>query len=89
MIIERGTGQLHSLKLADRHVSELSLFYDMIDGLPEKLLLLLDDLYNCFDIISKCKRTGIEIVVPAKRKRNYELVEVLRNSLGNKKDLVF
>lgn len=77
VIIERGTGQLHSFKLANRHVSELSLFYEMIDGLPEKSLLLLDDLYNCFEIISKCKRTGIEIVVPAKRERNYELVEVL------------
>src|SRR5690606_28941237 len=50
VIIERGTGQLHSFKLANRHVSELTLFYEMIDGLPEKSLLLLDDLYNCFEI---------------------------------------
>lgn len=77
VITERGTGQVHSFKLSNRHVSELPLFYEMIDGLPEKSLLLLDDLYNCYEIISKCKRKGIEMVVPAKRKRNYQLVEKL------------
>ena len=76
-VIERGTGQLHSFRLSNRHVSELALFYEMIDDLPAKSLLLLDDLYNCFEIISKCKRKGIELVVPAKRERNYELVETL------------
>ena len=77
VIIERGTGQLYSFKLSNRHVSELSLFYDMLDELPKKSLLLLDDLYNCYEIISKCKRLGIEIVVPAKRERNYEVKERL------------
>jgi Transposase DDE domain len=76
-IIERGTGQLYSFKLSNRHTSELSLFYDMLDDMPKNSLLLLDDLYNCFEIISKCKRLGVEIVVPAKRERNYELVEKL------------
>jgi hypothetical protein len=77
VIIERGTGQLYSFKLSNRHVSELSLFYDMLDELPKKSLLLLDDLYNCYEIISKCKRLGIEIVVRAKRDRNYEVKERL------------
>ena len=49
----------------------------MIDELPSNSLLLLDDLYNCFEIISKCKRKGVELVVPAKRERDYEMVEVL------------
>jgi hypothetical protein len=74
-IIERGTGQLYSFKLSSRHTSELSLFYDMLEDIPQNSLLLLDDLYNCFEIISKCKRIGVEIVIPAKRERNYELVE--------------
>jgi hypothetical protein len=76
-IIERGTGQLYSFKLSNRHTSELSLFYDMLDDIPKKSLVLLDDLYNCFEIIAKCKRIGVEIVIPAKRERNYELVEKL------------
>src|SRR5665647_323657 len=67
VIIERGTGQLFSFKLANRHVSELALFYEMIDELPPKSVLLLDDLYNCFEIISKCRRKGVELVMPAKR----------------------
>ena len=77
VILERGTGQVFSFKLSNRHTSELSLFYDMLDDIPPKSLLLLDDLYNCFEIISKCKRLGIEIVVPAKRERNYDIIEKL------------
>ena len=77
VLIERGTGQLHSFRLANRHVSELSLFYDMIDELQPGSLLLLDDLYNCFEIISKCKGKGIELVIPDKKNRNYEVIEIL------------
>jgi len=75
VLIERGTGQIYTFKLSNRHTSELALFYDMIDELPQGSLLLLDDLYNCYEIISKCRRKGIELVFPAKRERDYELVE--------------
>ncbi len=77
VIISRGTGQIYRFKLANRHVSELALFYDMIDDLPPKSLILLDDLYNCYEIISKCMRKGIGFVVPEKRERNCRVVEVL------------
>ena len=77
VLIERGTGQLHSFQLSNRHVSELALFYEMMDEVPPVSLLLLDDLYNCYEILAKGKRKGIEIVVPAKRERNYERVELL------------
>ena len=77
VIIERGTGQLHSFSLSNRHVSELALFYEMLDGVAPKSLLLLDDLYNCYEIISKCKRRGIELIIPAKRERHFELVETI------------
>lgn len=79
VVMERGTGQVHCFKLSNRHVSELASFYDMIDELPNDSLLLIDDLYNCFEILAKCRRKGIEFVVPAKRKRNYETVETLAN----------
>ncbi|MEI6575171.1 MAG: IS4 family transposase [Bacteroidota bacterium] len=79
VIIERGTGQLYGFELSNRHVSELSLFYKMLDDLPEKSLLLLDDLYNCFEIITKCRRLGIEMLVPSKRFRNYEVIEKLED----------
>lgn len=77
VVIERGTGQVHSFRLSNRHVSELELFAQMIDDLPEQSLLLLDDLYNCYEIIAKCMEKNIQVLVPAKRKRNYELVEII------------
>lgn len=77
VIIERGTGQVYDYKLTNRHKSELSSFYEMLDRIPSKSILLLDDLYNCFEILSKCQRLDINLVVPAKRERNYELVEKL------------
>ena len=77
VIIERGTGQLFNFKLSNRHISEIELFYGMIDELPPKTLLLLDDLYNCFEILSKCSRLGVGILVPDKKGRNYEIVEKL------------
>lgn len=77
VLIDRGTGQVYSFKLSNRHVSELALFYEMLDEVPQKTLLLLDDLYNCYEIISKCKRKDIEFVMPAKRERAYESVETL------------
>ena len=77
VITERGTGQIYTYKLANRHVSELALFYDMIDELPFHSLILLDALYNSYEIISKCIRKGIDFVVPDKFGRNYRPVEVL------------
>jgi IS4 transposase len=77
VLIDRGTGQINSFRLANRHVSELPLFYELIDGIASGSLILADDLYNCFEIISKCKRKGIELLLPAKRERSYELVEVI------------
>lgn len=76
-VTERGTGQIHDFRLSNRHVSELSLFYEMMDELPKKSLLLMDDLYNCYEIISKCLRKNIEFVIPAKRKRDYIQIETI------------
>jgi hypothetical protein len=77
VLIERGTGQLYDFILSNRHVSELALFYEMIDRIPSGTILILDDLYNCYEIISKCKRKGIELLFPAKRERNFEVVKVI------------
>lgn len=76
-VVERGTGQVFGFKIGNRHVSELPLFYGLMDELPAQSILLLDDLYNCFEILAKSKRLGIEVVVPAKRERNYEVVEII------------
>ena len=75
--IERGTGILRNFKLTDRHTSELASFYDMIDYMSPGSLAMADDLYNCFEIFAKCIRSNIDILVPAKRVRKYEVIEVL------------
>lgn len=74
---ERGTGQVYEFAITDRHTSELPLCYAMLERLPERSLLLLDDLYNCYEILAKCARLGVEIVVPGKRKRAYEVLKTL------------
>lgn len=77
VITERGTGQIYAYKLANRHVSELALFYGMIDELPPKSIVLLDALYNNYEIISKCMRKDIGFVVQDKYGRDCKTVEVL------------
>lgn len=74
-LIERGTGQVFTSRLSNRHVSELALFYDMIEEIPSRSILLLDDLYNSYEIFSMLTAKGIEVVIPAKRKRNYKVIE--------------
>jgi hypothetical protein len=76
-VIERGTGQIYCFDITDRHTSELPVLYKMLDKIPPKSVILLDDLYNCYEILYKCIRLEIEIVVPAKRDRNFEHVKTI------------
>lgn len=75
VLISRGTGQIFKYSVSNRHISELRLFYDLMDEIPPNSILLLDDLYNCYEILAKAKRLNIQIVVPAKRDRNTALVK--------------
>jgi hypothetical protein len=74
-VIERGTGQVHDFGLSNRHTSELAVFYKLIETLPSGSLVLLDDLYNCYEIMAKCLQKNIDIIVPSKRKRNFDLIK--------------
>jgi hypothetical protein len=76
-ITERGTGQIFSYKLSDRHKSEIELFYYMIDQLPSQTLLLADDLYNCYEIIAKCQRKEVKFIIPQKRRKNFAVTRKL------------
>jgi hypothetical protein len=79
VIIERGTGQIYDYRISNRHTSELELVYDMIGNLPEGSLLIGDDLYNSFNIFNKCRECKVDLLVPAKRKRTYRVVQDLSN----------
>lgn len=73
-ITERGTGQVVNFRLSSRAVSELALMHDILDDISSGHILLMDDLYNCYEILSKCITNNIHFVVPAKRKRNYKVI---------------
>lgn len=77
VLTARGTGQIHTFRLANRKKSELPLFYEMLDELPEKSVAIADDLYNCYEIILKAEKKGVKLLIPAKRERHHEVVEVL------------
>ena len=74
-LTERGAGQVFQFKLTNRHVSEIEIFYNMIDQVPENTLILADDLYNCYEIIAKCQRKGVKFIIPQKRRKNYDVVK--------------
>jgi len=73
-ITERGTGQIFSYKLSNRSVSELPLINELLNDIPKGHILLMDDLYNCYEILSKCITKNIHFVVPSKRKRIYKVI---------------
>ncbi len=83
--IARGTGQIINYKIDGRNVSELSLANKLLDDVQEnKYILLADDLYNAYEIMSKCISKKTHFVFPAKRKRNFILIE----SFGKGDDII-
>ncbi len=75
VLIARGTGQLFDFNLGSRSVSELGLFDKLINRVPKGYIILMDDLYNSYEIMSKCISNQIQFVVPSKRKRNYKILD--------------
>ncbi len=84
VVIERGTGQIFNYKLSNRSVSELALLNGLLDEIPKDHILLMDDLYNCYEILGNCITKGIHFVVPAKRKRNCKVIR----SYGKGDDII-
>ena len=76
-IIEQGSGAVYDYRLLSDKKGELEALSSMIENIPKDSTLLADDLYNCFGIFSLLKSNRIDVVVPAKRKRNYKLIETI------------
>ncbi len=83
-ITERGTGQVVNYRLSSRAVSELALIYEILDDIGTGHILLMDDLYNCYEILSKCIVKNIHFAIPSKRKRNYKVIQ----SYGKGDDII-
>jgi len=75
VIINQGSGLIHDFTLDSDKKSELDLLSAMIANLPENSLLLADDLYNCFAIFYLLIQKNIDIIVPGKRVRKYNVVK--------------
>lgn len=74
-IIQQGNGIIHDYALANRHVSELSLIYKLINSIPAKSLLLADDLYNTYAVFSLARNNDFDIIVPGKRLRSFKVIK--------------
>ncbi len=75
VIIEQGSGLVYDYELSSNKKSELELLSRMIGNIPSGSLLLADDLYNCLVIFLLLQSSGVDIIVPGKRIRNYIVVE--------------
>ena len=78
-LIHQESGCLHDFELSGRKVSELELVYPILERLPPKSLILADDLYNTYALFSMAGKLGLDLIVPAKRKRNYKVIEKIES----------
>lgn len=76
-VTSKSHGTVYAHKLSPDSKSELEVFIEMLPELPSGSLLLADDLYNCYAIFALLKLSMIDIIVPGKRKRNYEILETI------------
>jgi hypothetical protein len=74
-LIHQGTGSIFGYQMSSRSHSELELLLLLIQNIPEKSLLLADDLYNSYAIFALLAERQIDIIVPGKRKRLYVVHE--------------
>jgi hypothetical protein len=73
-ISQESTGLIHNFAVGS---SELDVARQAIARLPSGSLFIGDELYNCYGFWSDLARRGVEFIVPAKRKRTYELAQEL------------
>lgn len=78
VVIEQSSGTVFDYSLGHDKKSELEILYGMLEKMPKKSLLLADDLYNCFAIFDRLRQKEIEIIVPGKRVRKYEVVQKIQ-----------
>jgi hypothetical protein len=76
-IIHQGTGSIFAYQIGTRHQSELELLFPLIEQIPQKTLLLADDLYNTYAVFTLLADRQIDIIVPGKRKRIYKVIETI------------
>ena len=74
VLIHQGSGKISDFVLDSDSKSELELFSSLIGNIPSGSLILADDLYNCMAIFIQLIEKSIDIIVPGKRKRKYNVI---------------
>ena len=77
VLVQHGSGFIADYRIATRTDSELKQMADMTNSIARGSLVLADDLYNCYAMISLWIQRGIDVIVPEKKDRNFEVVSTI------------
>jgi hypothetical protein len=77
VLTQHGSGFIADYRIAARTDSELKQMAQMSESIGPKSLVLADDLYNCYAMISLCIQRGIDMIVPDKKDRNFEVIRAI------------
>ena len=77
VLTQHGSGFIADYRIAARKDSELKQMANMCESIGPNSLILADDLYNCYAMISHCTQRGIDLIVPDKKDRNFEVIRTI------------
>ncbi len=75
VLVQHGSGFVDNYRIAGRTESELKQMADISESIAPKSLILADDLYNCYAMISLWIKYGIDVIVPEKKGRSFEVIK--------------
>jgi len=74
VLVQHGSGFIADYRIAGRKDSELKQMASMVENLAPDSLILADDLYNCYAMINCWIDHGVDVIVPEKKERLFEVV---------------
>jgi hypothetical protein len=77
VLVQHGSGFIADYRIGARTDSELRLMADMANNIARNSLILADDLYNCYAMISLWVERGIDVIVPEKKGRKFEVIRTI------------
>lgn len=77
VLTQHGTGFISNYRIAGRDQSEIDIVASMVDEIPKQSLVIGDDIYSCYSLINLFKSREVDLLIPEKRKRNYNTIKKL------------
>jgi hypothetical protein len=75
VLVQHGSGFIADYRIAGRKDSELKQMAAMVENLAADSLILADDLYNCYAMINYWIDCGVDVIVPDKKGRSFEVIK--------------